>query len=193
MQTVDQATQPEGGLKAKVDTNKRLVAGELADRLRLVALGQMHLNEAGSGAFPEWVWPPGRAGSAGGFTAAASGCQAAGQRFQGMQAQLPPVLSLKQYPVVIPIGQQFGRQDPDGGRAEFGLLRRHRGIEQPTGERSRVADVDRDPLGQAKLKLAGRQRLASRARACRRLAQAWLSEASGQSEPATAARLTLPP
>jgi hypothetical protein len=38
VQTVDQVTQPGGGLKAKVDMKQRLVACELADRLRLVAL-----------------------------------------------------------------------------------------------------------------------------------------------------------
>jgi hypothetical protein len=46
-----------------------------------------------------------------------------------MQAQLAPVLSLQQHPVVIPARQQFSRQDADGGWAEFGLLRRHRRIE----------------------------------------------------------------
>ena len=173
MQTVDQVAQPGGGLKAKVDMKQRLVAGELADRLRLVALGQVHLDEAGSGALPEWVCPHRRTGSASGFTAAASGCQAAGQRLQGMQSQLAPVLGLEQHPVVVPVGQQLSRQSPDGGRVEVGLLRRHRRIEQPAGERSRVAEVNRDIVGQAKLELAGRQGLAGPAlqpcKACRRL------------------------
>ena len=39
VQAVDQVTQPGGGLKAKVVMKQRLVARELADRLRLVALG----------------------------------------------------------------------------------------------------------------------------------------------------------
>lgn len=170
MQTLDQVTQPESGLKAKVVMKQRLVARELAYRLRLVALGQVHLDETGAGAFPEWVCPHGSSSGAGGFTAAASGCQVAGQRFQGMQSHLAPVFSLKQHPIVVPARQQFSRQDPDGRCAEFGLLCRHCRIEQPTGERSRVADVNPDPLGQAKLKLVGRQCLASRAlQACKGL------------------------
>ena len=55
MQTVDQVAQPGGGLKAEVDMEQRLIAGELPYRLRLVALGQMHLDETGSGALPELV------------------------------------------------------------------------------------------------------------------------------------------
>ena len=135
---------------------ERLVARELAYRVRLIALGQVHLDEAGSGAFPEWVCPYRCTGSANGFTPTTSRRQAAGQPFQGMQSQLAPVLGLEQHPIVVPVRQQLSRQDPDGGRAQFGLLWRHCRIEQLTGERSRVADVNRDPLGQAKLKLAGR-------------------------------------
>jgi hypothetical protein len=45
VQAVDQVTQPEGRLKVKVDTQKRLVARELADRLRLVTLDQSALLE----------------------------------------------------------------------------------------------------------------------------------------------------
>ena len=84
MQTVDQLPQPEGGLKAKVNMKKRLVARELAYRLGLIALGQVHLDESGSGAFPEWVCPHRCTGSANGFTPTTSGRQAAGQPFQGM-------------------------------------------------------------------------------------------------------------
>ena len=84
VQTVDQATQLGGGLKAKVNRKKRLVARELAYRLGLIALGQVHLDEAGSGTFPEWVCPYRCTGSANGFTPTTSGRQAAGQPFQGM-------------------------------------------------------------------------------------------------------------
>ena len=72
-QTLDQLTQPEGGLKAKVNAEERLVARKLPYRLRLIALGQVHLDEAGSGAFPEWVCPYRCTGGANGFTAATSG------------------------------------------------------------------------------------------------------------------------
>jgi prepilin signal peptidase PulO-like enzyme (type II secretory pathway) len=44
-----------GWLKAKVNMEERLVARELAYRLGLIALGQVHLDEAGSGALPELV------------------------------------------------------------------------------------------------------------------------------------------
>jgi hypothetical protein len=73
VQTVDQLTQPGGGLKAKVNMKERLVARKLAYRLGLIALGQVHLDEAGAGAFPEWVCPYRCTGSANGFTAATSG------------------------------------------------------------------------------------------------------------------------
>jgi hypothetical protein len=88
MQTLDQVTQPESGLKAKVVMKQRLVARELAYRLRLVALGQVHLDETGAGAFPEWVCPHGSSSGAGGFTAAASGRQAAGQPRAAAHPQL---------------------------------------------------------------------------------------------------------
>ena len=86
---------------------QRLVSGELADCLGLVALSQVHLDKAGSGALPEWVCPHRRTGSASGLTAAASGCQAASQRLQGMQSQLAPVLCLEPHPVVVPVRQQL--------------------------------------------------------------------------------------
>ena len=74
VQTLDQLPQPEGRLKAKVNMQERLVARELTYRLRLIALGQVHLDEAGSGALPEWVCPHRRTGSPGGFTPATSRC-----------------------------------------------------------------------------------------------------------------------
>ena len=52
VQTLDQVTQPGGGLKAKIDMQQRLVAYELAYCLRLVALSQMHLDEAWLGRSP---------------------------------------------------------------------------------------------------------------------------------------------
>jgi hypothetical protein len=89
-----------------------------------------------------------------------------------MQAQLAPVLRLEQHPVVVPVRQQLSRQDPEGGRAEVGPLRRHRRIDQPTGERSRVADVNPDSLGQAELEPTGHQGRASRAlQPCKGLSQ----------------------
>jgi hypothetical protein len=44
LQTVDQLVQPGGGRQAKFGIQKRLVLPELAHRLRLVALGQIHLD-----------------------------------------------------------------------------------------------------------------------------------------------------
>jgi hypothetical protein len=98
-----------GGLKAKFGTKQGLVPSELAHRLRLVALGQVHLDEGGTATLPERLCAPGRAGGAGGFPPAAKGDEAPGERFQGMHSQLPPVFSLDQHPIVIPVGQQVSR------------------------------------------------------------------------------------
>jgi hypothetical protein len=85
LQTLDQLPKPAGGLKAKFGAKQCLVPSELAHRLRLVTLGQVHLDESGTTAFPEWLCPHGRAGGAGGFPPAAKGDEAASQCFQGMQ------------------------------------------------------------------------------------------------------------
>jgi hypothetical protein len=90
----DQLAQRACRLKAKLSVKECSVACELAHRLRLVALGQMHLDESGTAAFSERVRSHGRAGSASGFTPAANRCEAAGKRFQGMESKLPPVFTL---------------------------------------------------------------------------------------------------
>src|SRR5678815_398859 len=90
-EALDQLVQPRGGLKAKFCVKECPVPRELAYSLRLVALGQVHLDEGSMGAFSERLCPYGRTRSNGGLTPAASSGKAAGQRFQAMQAELPPV------------------------------------------------------------------------------------------------------
>src|SRR6266545_6456139 len=94
LQLLDQATQPQSGLKAQLGVQQRPVAYELAQRLRLVTLGQVHLDEGNTGAFPERLGPHGRSGGASRFTPAANGHEPLGQRLQGMQSKLPPVFGL---------------------------------------------------------------------------------------------------
>src|SRR6266508_535186 len=107
LQTLDQLPKPEGRFKAKFGAEKCLVLSELAHRLRQVPLGQVYLDEGGMATFPEWLCSHGGAGGASSFTPATKGDEAARERFQGMQPQLPPVFSLDQHPIVIPVGQQL--------------------------------------------------------------------------------------
>jgi hypothetical protein len=53
------------------------------------------------------------------------------------------------------------RRCSGGGRFQLGLTQCCRRFEQPTGEHLRVADINSYALGEAKLKLAGCQRVAS--------------------------------
>jgi hypothetical protein len=141
-----------GAQLRKFGLKQRPVAGELAHRLRLVAFGQVHLDEGGMGAFPKWLRPDGCTGGLSGFTPAASGDEASSECFQGMQPKLAPVFSLKQDPVVVPVGRQVARQGSDGGRAQLGPTRCYCRVEQPTSERLCVADVNSDALGKVKLR-----------------------------------------
>ena len=146
--------QPQGGLKTKLGMKQRSIVCELTHRLRLIALGHVDLDESGMGAFSERLGSHGRPGSVSGLTPALGSGEAAGQRFQGMQSELPPVFGLGQYPIVIPAGQQVAGQGNHRGWVEVGLLEGHFGIQQPSGQRPCVVDVDRNALGEAKLQLA---------------------------------------
>jgi hypothetical protein len=78
LKTLDQLPNPVGRLKTKLGAKECPVTRELAHRLRLVALGQVHLDEGNMAAFPKWLGSHGRAGCASGFTPAASTYEAAG-------------------------------------------------------------------------------------------------------------------
>ena len=75
LKTLDKATQPQSGLQAKLGVQQRTVACELAQRLRLVALGQVDLDESSMGAFSERLRPHGGPGGVRGLTPAADGGQ----------------------------------------------------------------------------------------------------------------------
>ena len=71
-EVLDKATQPQGGLKAKLGVQQRLEVCELAHRLRLVALGHVDLDESGVGAFSERLGPHGRPSGVSGLAPAAA-------------------------------------------------------------------------------------------------------------------------
>ena len=50
LQAVDELAQPRSGVEPELGVKKLPVADELADGLRLVALGKVHLNKGGPGA-----------------------------------------------------------------------------------------------------------------------------------------------
>src|SRR5829696_774830 len=102
LQILQQPEQPGGGRQAELTSEERAVAGELAHRLRLVAAGQVRLDERGAGTLPERLCPYGRTSGADGFTASADGEKAAGKCFQGIQPQLPLPFGLDQHPIVVP-------------------------------------------------------------------------------------------
>jgi hypothetical protein len=81
LKVLDQLAQRECGLKAKFGPKQCPVASKLADRFRLVALGQVQLDEGGMRAFSERLRSHGRTGGVDGFTPAADGCEAASERF----------------------------------------------------------------------------------------------------------------
>src|SRR5512133_1731089 len=85
-QVLYELTQPGSRFQAKLAAQQRPVARELAHGLRLVALGEVHLDEDGTGTFPQRLGPDGRTSSPSGFAPSASGDEAPGERFQGVQA-----------------------------------------------------------------------------------------------------------
>src|SRR5215207_2412023 len=68
-----------------------------------------------------------------------------------MQSKLPPVFGLDQHPIVVPAGQQVGREGYDRGAARVGLRRCRCRVQQSPGEGSYAAEVHDDILGEAKL------------------------------------------
>src|SRR5262245_53335955 len=98
--------KPRGGCKAKFGAQERSVVVVLAYRLRLVALGQVDLDESSMGAFSERLGAYGRPGGISGLTPTAGSCESTSHCLQGMQSQLPPVFSLLQHPIVVPAWQQ---------------------------------------------------------------------------------------
>src|SRR5512132_334348 len=82
-QALYELTQPQSGFEAKLAAQQRPVARELAHGLRLVVLGDVNLDEDGTGTFPQRLGPDGRTSSPSGFAPSASGDEAPGECFQG--------------------------------------------------------------------------------------------------------------
>ena len=107
------------GFKAKFVVKQLLVARELTHSLRHIAFGQEYPDESCVAGFPEWFPPHGSTGGARRLTPASGRREMVSECFQGMQAKLPPVLCLYQHPIVVPVGQQVGRQGHNGARAKI--------------------------------------------------------------------------
>ena len=123
------------------------VSLELTERLRRVALGDVHPYEGGVGGLPERF----RA-TAAKAAAAASGKRSPGQPgrdcFEGMYAQLTPVLGRDHGPVVVPPRQEIVRECQDRGGVNVdpglcGVL-----VYQSSRQRPRAVQIHHDAFCQ---------------------------------------------
>jgi hypothetical protein len=125
-------------------------------------------------ALTQGIHPRRSEGGLSGIAIPAGGGEQSSKRLQGMQAKLPPVLSLEEDPVVIPVGQQFLREGSDCRSTEIcgveGLIR---SLQEAVGEQLCLAEVDLDAAREpevAWIYLDSRTVPWSRERAERRLA-----------------------
>lgn len=89
------------------------VAVELAHRLGLIPLREMHTNEARTRRLAKRLSGDRGHGSRCGVGEALFGGEACGERFQRAQPHLPPALRLEQQPLLAPVREDVGRERPD--------------------------------------------------------------------------------
>ena len=101
-----------------------VVALELPQRLGAVLLRQVHFDQSGMRALTQGIHPRRSEGGLSGIAIPAGGGEQSSKRLQGVQAKLPPVLSLEEDPVVIPVGQQLPGEGGYCPSAEVGRVER---------------------------------------------------------------------
>src|SRR6266566_3653764 len=96
-------------------------------------------------ALAQGIHPRRSEGGLSGVAIPAGGGEQSSKRLQGVQAKLPPVLSLEEDPIVRPVGQQFLRESSDCRSTE---IRRVEGsicsLQEAVGEQLCLAEVDLD-------------------------------------------------
>jgi hypothetical protein len=120
-------TELRAWLYVQLRSKKVVVALELPQRLGAVVLRQVHSDQSGTRALSQTIHPHRGERGLSGIAIPAGGGEQSSKRLQGVQAKLPPVLGLEEDPVLIPVRQQFLREDSDRRSTEIrgteGLIR----------------------------------------------------------------------
>ena len=135
-----EVSQIVGGFEAERSRQQFRISIKDSQRLRLISLGQVHLDKGNVSALSKRIDTDGGSGSARGLAEPIVVDEKQSEGLERTHPKLLPVFCFGNYPIVRPVGEQFVRQRSDDLKAQITRLGLARN--EPPSEELRVMKVN---------------------------------------------------
>lgn len=155
----DEILEPLGGFDTELGPELAPVVLIHPHGFRLVAFGKMNADEGCLRGLAQGLGVDGSEGGVDRLPKSSIVGQPGGERFERVESKLMPIRVFDQDPIVVPVRQEISRQCGDRGGTQVEGAGRSIEINQSMGDALSRSEIDRDVLGERKIKPGGDDRV----------------------------------